>query len=198
MQNWDPRYWQELVESDEPAWDPCAQVRHGLHDELAIHPVHHLEHDEVRAEHFYSWPAPEGNWGVMNRAELHAWGRIGTGGLHLGRQEEITRGELPLWQLGPESRRDVPVDTRPTPPGPRGYRRSDEAIHDEVHALLTDHDAVDASDIVVTVMHAEVTLEGSVPTRRMKRLAEDVCLSVRGVHDVHNRLRVAGGLMLER
>lgn len=35
-----------------------------------------------------------------------------------------------------------------------------------------------------------MTLEGTVPDRRTKRLAEAVADSVRGVQDVHNRLRL--------
>jgi hypothetical protein len=36
----------------------------------------------------------------------------------------------------------------------------------------------------------EVTLTGTVPSRRQKRLADDVADSVRGVKDVHNQLKV--------
>ena len=49
---------------------------------------------------------------------------------------------------------------------------------------------LDASDIEVRVDDDEVTLEGSVSSRRMKRLAEDVASTVFGIHDIHNRLRV--------
>ena len=76
--------------------------------------------------------------------------------------------------------------------GPKNWRPNDERIRDIVNELLTDHDGVDASDIDVTVENAEVTLQGNVGSRWEKRLAEDIAGSVRGVHDVHNRLRVAG------
>lgn len=75
--------------------------------------------------------------------------------------------------------------------GPKNWRPSDERIRDTVNMLLTDHDGVDATEIDVTVENAEVTLHGSVGSRWEKRLAEDVAHSVRGVHDVHNRLRIA-------
>jgi hypothetical protein len=42
----------------------------------------------------------------------------------------------------------------------------------------------------VNVKDGEVTLEGSVSERRMKRLAEDCVDTVSGVSQVHNRLRV--------
>jgi hypothetical protein len=74
--------------------------------------------------------------------------------------------------------------------GPKNWRPSDERIRDTVNELLTDHDGVDATDIEVTVENAEVTLNGTVGSRWEKRLADDIAHSVRGVHDVHNRLKV--------
>ncbi len=75
--------------------------------------------------------------------------------------------------------------------GPRGYRRSDERIAEDVCERLTQHGQVDARDINVEVHDGEVTLRGTVAERRMKRLAEDVAESVTGVEDVHNELRLA-------
>lgn len=68
--------------------------------------------------------------------------------------------------------------------------RSDDAISDTIYVRLTDHPDLDATDIVVEVKDAEVTLTGLVDSRRSKRLAEDVCDRVRGVQHVENRLRV--------
>lgn len=73
--------------------------------------------------------------------------------------------------------------------GPKNFRRSDERIREDVCQRLTDHPAVDASEIEVTVQDGEVTLIGSVEDRRMKRLAEDVAGEVPGVRDVHNQIR---------
>lgn len=75
--------------------------------------------------------------------------------------------------------------------GPRGYQRSDERIWEDVCEHLTHAASVDASDIEVRVQRGEVTLEGSVATRREKRAAEDIAELVAGVVDVHNRLRLA-------
>jgi osmotically-inducible protein OsmY len=74
--------------------------------------------------------------------------------------------------------------------GPRGYQRSSERIHEEVCDRLEAHGQVDASNIEVKVENGEVTLTGTVPDRRTKRLAESVAESVRGVLDVHNQLRL--------
>jgi osmotically-inducible protein OsmY len=73
--------------------------------------------------------------------------------------------------------------------GPKGYTRSDDRIREDVCDRLSDDDDLDASDISVTVMNGEVTLEGSVTDRRSKHRAEDIADSVSGVRDVHNRLR---------
>ena len=74
--------------------------------------------------------------------------------------------------------------------GPRGYRRSDERIREDVNERLTDDWRVDASDIEVSVDSGVVTLAGRVDSRAEKRRAEDVAESVSGVTDVSNQLRV--------
>jgi BON domain-containing protein len=75
--------------------------------------------------------------------------------------------------------------------GPRGYRRSDERIREDVNERLTFDGEVDATEILVRVENGEVTLEGTVGDRHQKRRAEDLAASARGVRDVHNRLIVA-------
>lgn len=72
--------------------------------------------------------------------------------------------------------------------GPKGYRRSDERIFEDVCDRLESHGRIDASEIEVSVEDAEVTLNGTVESRRTKRMAENVVDTVRGVYDVHNRL----------
>jgi hypothetical protein len=74
--------------------------------------------------------------------------------------------------------------------GPKGYRRSDERILEEVNEALTAAPHVDASSISVDVKEGEVTLEGIVESRTMKRDAEDLAAEVSGVQQVHNRLRI--------
>jgi osmotically-inducible protein OsmY len=74
--------------------------------------------------------------------------------------------------------------------GPKGYRRSDERIKEDVNDRLTDHPYLDASDIVVSVKESEITLSGTVDDRRDKRVAEDIAESVSGVTNVQNNLRV--------
>jgi osmotically-inducible protein OsmY len=74
--------------------------------------------------------------------------------------------------------------------GPKGYRRSDERIKEDVNDRLSDDYYLDASDIEVAVQNQEVTLTGTVNNRNDKRRAEDLADSVSGVTNVENRLRV--------
>lgn len=74
--------------------------------------------------------------------------------------------------------------------GPRGYQRSDERIREDVCDLLTEDPYLDASNMEVQVKECEVTLSGSVNSRKDKRRAEDLIERISGVKDVHNHLRV--------
>jgi len=75
--------------------------------------------------------------------------------------------------------------------GPKGYKRSDERIREDISDRLSDDPRVDASDVEVTVNESEVILAGNVPDRYAKRRAEDIADSVSGVRNVENRLRVS-------
>jgi hypothetical protein len=77
--------------------------------------------------------------------------------------------------------------------GPKGYKRSDDRIREDISERLEDHPSVDASGIEVTVNDGIVTLTGTTDDRGSKRLAEDVADRVRGVKDVNNQLRVQYG-----
>ena len=74
--------------------------------------------------------------------------------------------------------------------GPKGYRRSDDRIKEDVNDRLSDDYYLDASEVEVTVENTEVTLTGTVSNRNDKRRAEDLAESVSGVTNVENRLRV--------
>ena len=74
--------------------------------------------------------------------------------------------------------------------GPKGYKRSDDRIRDEICDRMTEDPMLDASEIEVDVIDGEVTLSGSVMSRDQKRRAEDVAERISGVKDVTNQLRV--------
>jgi osmotically-inducible protein OsmY len=77
--------------------------------------------------------------------------------------------------------------------GPRGYRRSDDRIREDVNDRLTDDPFLDATEIEVAVSACEVTLSGTVDNRFDKRRAEDIAEQVSGVKHVQNNLRVQSG-----
>ena len=79
--------------------------------------------------------------------------------------------------------------------GPKNYRRSDIRIYEDVCDRIAEHPAIDASEVEVEVKDGEVTLKGTVEERWMKRLAEDIAEVIPGVQDVHNQIRVRGGVM---
>lgn len=151
-----------------------------------------------------AWSRRQGGWGNAappNWSSQHAgiadttWG----GGAYTSRRERDWGDAGSSWSRGAAGREwgaqpdwsardasDGPFRGR----GPQGYQRSDERIREDICDLLTERGDVDASAVQVRVDNREVTLEGSVPDRRMKRIAEDVADAARGVRDVHNRLRV--------
>jgi osmotically-inducible protein OsmY len=77
--------------------------------------------------------------------------------------------------------------------GPKGYKRSDERISEEVHQRLTDDPWVDATNISASVSGGEVTLSGTVETREAKHRAERIVEDLSGVTHVQNNLRIQPG-----
>jgi osmotically-inducible protein OsmY len=81
--------------------------------------------------------------------------------------------------------------------GPKGYKRNDERISDEVHERLTDDPYIDASNVTIAVSGGEVTLSGTVEHRDAKHRAERIIEDVSGVSHVQNNLRVVSGTSSE-
>ena len=77
--------------------------------------------------------------------------------------------------------------------GPKGYRRSDERIKEDISDRLMTHPDIDASDIDIAVSNGVVTLTGTTEDRHEKRLAEYIAEDVVGIDDVENRLKVRHG-----
>jgi osmotically-inducible protein OsmY len=73
---------------------------------------------------------------------------------------------------------------------PKGYKRSDERIREDVCDALMRRPDLDASDCEIQVKDGEVTLTGSVSRRDAKFAMEQMCEHVPGVKDVTNNLRV--------
>ena len=97
-----------------------------------------------------------------------------------------------VWSIGGDAR-DPRARARGTHAGkgPRGYRRSDARVYEDVCDALTRDSHVDATDVEVKVQDGQVTLSGSVADSEMARQAEAVTASCAGVRGVDNGLAVA-------
>jgi hypothetical protein len=73
--------------------------------------------------------------------------------------------------------------------GPKGYKRSDERIREDVCERIA-RSGIDADEVEVKVDGGDVTLSGTVRSRQEKRWLEDVVDDVFGVDEVHNHLRL--------
>jgi hypothetical protein len=135
------------------------------------------EHPLTRAGSEYDYDY----FGSKSGLPMTQWRR----GIEEDRSDDLVYGGRP-------SERQHSTQTRGefTGRGPRGYRRSDERIREDVCQCLTDDDHIDASDIEVTVNDREVTLTGTVSSRMQKRHAEDLIERLPGVRDVINNIRV--------
>jgi osmotically-inducible protein OsmY len=90
--------------------------------------------------------------------------------------------------------------TEPTPSrgrfagcGPRGYRRPDARIAEDINEALTWHPDIDASEVEVAVEQGIVTLTGTVHDRRTQRLIREVTSQIVGVCELEDRLTVGPG-----
>ena len=122
-------------------------------------------------------------------------GRVGLGGYggHERDWRDKAGDEVSSWFGDEEAQQRRDMDRRRGGhygKGPRGYKRSDERIAEDINDRLTDDWRLDATEISVSVNQGEVTLSGTVLSREDKRYAEDLADSVSGVLDVQNNLRV--------
>jgi osmotically-inducible protein OsmY len=79
-------------------------------------------------------------------------------------------------------------DTEYIGKGPKGYKRPDESIHEEVCEALKHNADVDARGIEVYVENGHVKLEGVVHGRVAKHLAGLIADTVSGVEDIENNI----------
>jgi hypothetical protein len=146
---------------------------HGLQPPVlpVVDPEHHWRETS---------PGPEGDRGLEHTAHL-PWSLSrhpdGVGRPGESWTDRVYAGEA---QPGPYVGR-----------GPKGWRRTDQRLQEDVSDALTRDPHVDATDIEVNVENGEVTLLGTVTDRGQKRRAEECAERVRGVREVHNRLRLA-------
>ncbi len=141
-----------------------------------------------------------GMYGTSNLGGNYNYGNANYGSQQNRNQDrdwfDRTRDKVASWFGDDDAQRrsgDNTTSGKHRGKGPKGYKRSDERIKDDVCDRLADDGYVDASNIDVEVRDCEVVLTGTVESREAKRRAEDVVESISGVQNVQNQLRVARG-----
>jgi hypothetical protein len=74
--------------------------------------------------------------------------------------------------------------------GPRGYKRSDQSIYEDVCEMLSLHPELDATEVEVELKEGIVYLRGKVHSRKSKKMAELEIEGISGVIDVQNYLTI--------
>lgn len=74
--------------------------------------------------------------------------------------------------------------------GPKGYKRSDERIKEDICEQLWRSDTIDSSEVTIVVREGEVTLTGTVPERWMRHEVENIADESMGVKDINNHIRI--------
>ena len=74
--------------------------------------------------------------------------------------------------------------------GPKGYKRSDDRINEDIHDRLHNDGYIDSRDVTITVNDGRVTLSGVVYDRQTKHAIENLVDGVHGVKDIDNEIRV--------
>ncbi len=117
----------------------------------------------------------------------HGFGPRSTFGRGFGQEGTFVDPMNPFWNTEAHAfHADSPFFGR----GPKGYKRPDERIREEVAELIARQGIVDASDVEIVVENGIVRLVGSVAQRRDKRALEYIIERVHGVEEVRNELRL--------
>jgi osmotically-inducible protein OsmY len=140
----------------------------------------------------YSGATPSRYFGYGQGGDPHRLERVSEGGRgHRGFWRKAA-DTVSSWMGDDEARWRHEMDARESHrgKGPKGYRRSDERIREDVSDRLTDDPFLDASMFEVQVSGGEVTLTGMVRSKADKRHADYVVEHISGVDNVQNNLRV--------
>jgi hypothetical protein len=98
--------------------------------------------------------------------------------------------DWPGVELEPDRPVSPAADRDFTGRGPRGWRRPDDSVREDICERLMHHGEIDATDVEVIVANGEVLLTGEVDSRATKRAIEDLAYRVSGVLDVNNLLKI--------
>jgi len=136
---------------------------------------------ESRSRGFYAGS----EWSPYGQRYGQDWSSRGYEGDYRGRERDESFGQQ-LRETGQRFMGKLKRAFR----GPKGYKRSDDRIREDVNDRLSMQEQLDPTEIEVAVSNGEVTLTGSVETRREKFLAEEIADDVSGVTEVNNQVRV--------
>jgi osmotically-inducible protein OsmY len=128
----------------------------------------------------------QGGYGQGQYGQGMPQGQYGLGQYGLGMQGGYGQGQYGQYGLGQYGL----GRGRFTGRGPRGYKRSNERLTEEINEKLTQHPDINAEEIEIKVQNGEVTLTGVVDDRQTKRMVEDIVEEISGVNELHNQLRV--------
>lgn len=134
--------------------------------------------DEPERDYFFernAAPAPPAAAGDERQFERMSWRAAGVQDYPGGALEQLIESSRRASHRGK---------------GPKGYQPSDERLRENVCERLTDDPFIDATDVEVSVASGEVTLTGSVETRRMKFAAEELVSRMPGVVGIDNAIRI--------
>jgi hypothetical protein len=124
----------------------------------------------------------------LGQAVREGGARMGAGAERFGSALRET-GEVTGYALGRGGER-LGENLRVLGRVPKGYKRSDDRILDDVCERLA-RSWVDAREVEVQVRAGDVILTGRVPSKEHKHAIEDLAENVFGVVEVQNHLRVA-------
>lgn len=161
---WSREEWQRYEPARNPPHRLRDLIRPGAYDGQSVYTGTPVENDEHYAEREYS-----------NRLRQD------------DRERRDYRGDAgagSAWgRLRESARRLV---GRP----PKGYRRSDERVKEDICERIMSRGDIDAGDVMIEVSAGRVTLDGVVIERWMKYAIEDIADQCSGVEDIENRVRV--------
>ncbi len=92
--------------------------------------------------------------------------------------------------LGQRLAAEHPYQQQRYPSGPKGYKRSDERIREDICDALCSAYEIDSSDVEIKVQNGEVTITGTVPDRQTKLRIEHLADRMSGVNEVTNQVRI--------
>lgn len=137
--------------------------------------------------------APE-LWDDQGFRQQGGWGPSRSSGLQRRAREQRLGSQIPFDGHMQEEVRTRGENGPHVGKGPRGYRRSDERILEDVGERLERSGDVDASQVEISCENGIVTLRGEIEDRSSKRFAEDLAHDVYGVKDVMNNLSITSGV----